>query len=66
LAGHVARVGERRCVYWVSVGKPEGKRPLGRSRHRWEDDCKMDLQEVGWGTWTGLIWLGIETGDGHL
>jgi len=48
-AGHVARTGERRGVYRVLVGKPEGKRPLGRPKHRWEDNIKMDLQEVGWG-----------------
>jgi hypothetical protein len=40
---------ERRGVYRVLVGKPEGKRPLGRPRLRWEDNIKMDLQEVGWG-----------------
>jgi len=40
---------ERRDVYRVLVGKPEGRRPLGRPKHRWEDDIKMDLQEVGWG-----------------
>ena len=45
-AGHVAHMGERRVVYRVLVGKPEGKRPLGRLRHRWEDNIKMDLQEV--------------------
>jgi hypothetical protein len=49
LAGHVARMGERRGVYRVLVGKLEGKRLLGRSRHRWEDNIKMDLQELGWG-----------------
>jgi len=49
-ARHVARVGDRRSVYRVLVGKPEGKRPLGRPRRRWEDNIKMDLQEVGcWG-----------------
>jgi len=48
-AGHVARIGERRGVYRVLVRKPEGKRPLGRHRHRWEDNIKMDLQEVGCG-----------------
>jgi len=46
-AGHVARMGKRRGVYRVLVGKLEGKRPLGRSRRRWEDSIKMDLQEVG-------------------
>ena len=46
-AGHVARMEEGRGVYKVLVGKPEGKRPLGRPRHRWEDNIKMDVQEVG-------------------
>jgi len=50
-AGHVARIGERRGVYRVLLGKPEGKRPLGTHWLRWEDDIKKDLQEVGcWGT----------------
>jgi len=48
-AGHVARMGERRSVNRVLVGKPERKRLLGRSRHKWEDDIKMDVQEVGCG-----------------
>jgi len=48
-AEHVALMGERREVYRVLVGIPEGKRPLGRPRRRWEDNIKMDLQEVGWG-----------------
>ena len=52
-AGHVARTGERRGVYMVLVGKSEGKRPLGRPRHRWEDNIKMDLQEAGCG---GMDW----------
>ena len=46
-AGHVACMGERRGVYRVLVGKPKGKRTLGRPRRRWEDNIKMDLQEVG-------------------
>jgi hypothetical protein len=46
-AGHVARMGERRGVYRVSVGKPEGKSPLGRPRHTWEYNIKLDLQAVG-------------------
>ena len=46
-AGHVARMGEDRGVHRVLVGKSEGKRPLGRPRHRWEDNIKMHLQEVG-------------------
>jgi len=55
-AGHVASMGEEREVYRVLVGKPEGKRPLGRPRHRWADNIKMDLQEVGCGyvDWIGL------------
>jgi len=48
-AGHVARMGERRGVYSVLVGKLEGKRALVRPRRRWEDNIKMDLQEVGCG-----------------
>jgi len=57
-AGHVARMGERRGVYRVSVGKPEGKIPLGRPRRRWEDNIKTDLQEVGTGgmDWIELAW----------
>jgi hypothetical protein len=47
--GHVARMGEGRVVYMVLVGKPEGKRTLGKQRRRWEDNIKMDLQEVGAG-----------------
>ena len=48
-AGHVARMADRRGVYRVLVGKPEGKRPMGRPRRRWEGNIKMDLQEVGCG-----------------
>jgi len=48
-AGHVARTGEERGVYRNLVGKPEGKRPLGRPRPRWVDNIRMDLQEVGCG-----------------
>jgi hypothetical protein len=48
-AGHVARMGEGRCMQRVLVGKPEGKRPMGRPRRRWEDNIKMDHQEVGGG-----------------
>jgi hypothetical protein len=46
-AGHVARMGEGRAVYRVLVGRPEGKRPLGRPRLRWEDNIKMDLRKIG-------------------
>jgi hypothetical protein len=46
-AGHVALMGEGRSVYRVLVGRPEGKRPLGRPRRRWEGNIKMDLSEIG-------------------
>jgi hypothetical protein len=52
---HVARMGEKRNAYRLLVGKPEGKRPLGRSRRRWVDNIKMDLLEIGWG---GVDWIG--------
>jgi len=58
-AGHVAYIGERRGVYRVLVGKPGGKRPLGRPRRRWEDNIIFTK-------WTGSIWLRIGTGSGHL
>jgi hypothetical protein len=48
-------MGEGRGAYRMLVGRPEGRRQLGRPRRRWEDNIKMDLQEVGWGAWTGLI-----------
>jgi hypothetical protein len=48
-AGHVARMGEKRNAYRLLVGKPEGKRPLGKPRRRWLDNIMMDLGEVGWG-----------------
>jgi hypothetical protein len=53
-AGHVARMGEERGVYRVLVGKPEGKRPVERPGRRWEDNIKMDRQEVGCG---GMDWI---------
>jgi hypothetical protein len=65
-AGHVARMGEKRNRYRILVGKPEGKRPLGRLRGKWEDNIKMNLREIGWVLWTGLIWLRIGTGRGPL
>jgi len=57
-AGHVAHMGERRAVYRVLVGKAEGKIPLARPRHRWEDNIKMDLRELGCGgmDWIELAW----------
>jgi hypothetical protein len=57
-AGHIARMGEERKVYKVLVGNPEGKRPLGRPRCRWEDGIRMDLREIGLGgAWLGFDWL---------
>jgi hypothetical protein len=47
-AGHVARMGATRNAYRILVGKPEGRRPLGRPRRRWVDNIKMDLREIGW------------------
>ena len=55
-AGHVAQMGERRGVCRVVVGKPEGKKPLGIPRRRWEDNIKMDLQKVGC---EGMDWIGL-------
>jgi hypothetical protein len=56
-AGHVARMGEKRNAYRLLVGKPEGKRSLGRPRRRWMDNIKMDLGgEIGWG---GMDWIGV-------
>ena len=63
--GHVARMEEGRDVYGVLLGKLEGKRPLGRPRHRWED-IKRNFQEMGCGVLTGSSWLKIGTGGGHL
>jgi hypothetical protein len=48
--GHVARMGEERNAYRILMGKPEGKRSLGRPRRRWEDGIRMDLREIGWGS----------------
>jgi hypothetical protein len=53
-AGHVARRGEKRNAYRLLVGKPEGKRPLGRPRRKWVDNIKMDLLEISWG---GVDWV---------
>jgi hypothetical protein len=53
---HVERIGEKGSTYSLLVEKPEGKRPLGRTRHRWVDNIRMDLGEVGWGD---LDWIGL-------
>jgi hypothetical protein len=55
-AGHVARIGEKRNVYRLLVGKSEGKRPLGRPRRRWMDNIKMDLSEIGLSV---VDWIGL-------
>jgi hypothetical protein len=55
-AGQVARTGEKRNAYRLLVGKPEGKRPLGRPKRRWVDNTGMDLGEVGWGD---VDWIGL-------
>jgi hypothetical protein len=55
-AKHVARLGERMNAYRTLVGKPEGKRPLGRSRSRWMDNTKLDLREIGW---HGMDWIDL-------
>jgi hypothetical protein len=57
---------ERGGTYRILVGKREGKRPRGRPRRRWENNIKMDLQGVGWGTWIGLIWFRSNTYGGLL
>jgi hypothetical protein len=55
-----------RSAYRILVGRPEGRRPLERPRRIWEEKIKLNLQEVGWGAWTGLSWLRIGTGGGLL
>ena len=60
--GHVARMEDRRVVYRVLVGKPEGKRPLGRPRRRWEDNIRMNFKTV----WPESSWLSVGTGGVHL
>jgi hypothetical protein len=53
-AENVARMGETGNAFKILVGKPEGKRPVGIPRHRWEDNIKMDFREIGWG---GMDWI---------
>jgi hypothetical protein len=60
-------MGEERKMYKILVGKPEGKRPLGRPRRRWEDEIRMDLRDIGLGGgWIGFDWLRTGTGGGLL
>jgi hypothetical protein len=65
-AGHVACTGEDRKLYKVLVGKPEGKRPLGRPRRRWEDGIRKDLREIALRVWIGFDCLRTGTGVGLL
>jgi hypothetical protein len=53
-------------MYRVLVGRPQGKKPLGRPRCRWEDNIKIDFRKCGVGVWIVMSWLRIETGSGHL
>jgi hypothetical protein len=64
--GHVARMGERTHACKTLVEEPEGKRPVGRLKRRWEDNIRMHLREIGWKMWTGCIWLRIGTSGGLL
>jgi hypothetical protein len=59
-------MGDMRNTYKILVEKPEGKRPLGRPRRRWEDNIKIYLRTYGLGVWIGFIWLKIGTGGGLL
>jgi hypothetical protein len=60
--GHVVRMGEKRSAYRLLVGKPEGRRPLGRPIRRWLDNIRTHLVEWDGVMWTGLVWLRIRTG----
>ena len=66
MGGACSMCGERRGLYRVLVGKPEGKIPFQRPRHRWEDNIKMDFEEWDVGSLPGLIWLRIGLRGGHL
>jgi hypothetical protein len=65
-AGQVARKGEKRNAYRILMGKPEGKRSLGRTRRRSVDNIKIYLREIGWIVWIGSIWIRIGTSGGLL
>jgi hypothetical protein len=68
MGGACSTNGEKRNAYKILVGKPEEKRPLGRTRRMWLDNIQMDLREIGWDgvVWIGLIWLRIGTSGGLL
>jgi hypothetical protein len=53
---HAARIGKKRIAYGILLGKPEGRRPLGRPRRRWVDNIKLDLRDIGWG---GMDWIDL-------
>jgi hypothetical protein len=59
-------MGDKKGAYRGLVAIPGGKTPLVRPKRRWEDNIKMDVQEVRWGAWIGFVWLRIGTGGGHL
>jgi hypothetical protein len=65
-AGHIARMGEKRNVCRIFVGKPEGKRPLGRLTHRWESNIKLILEKSDGVALSGFNWLRIEISGGLL
>jgi hypothetical protein len=64
--GHLACMGGKKNLYRILVGKPEGNISLGRRRCGWEDNIRMDLREIGWVVWIGLIWPRIGTSGGPL
>ena len=65
-AGHVACMVERRGVYRILVGRPEGNILHAKPRYKWKNNIKVELQELGWGAWSGLVCLGRGEGFGHL
>jgi hypothetical protein len=65
-AGHVAGMADKINAYRILAGKPEGKSPMGRPRCMWVDNIKMDLRQIGWDGWIGLMWLRIRTSGGLL
>jgi len=66
MGGACRKCGDRRGAHRILVGKPEGKRPLGIPRHRWEDNIKFGSEGIGREACTELIWLRIGTDSGHL
>jgi hypothetical protein len=66
VAGTRGTHGERIGVYRILVGTPERKRTLGRPRHRWKDEIRMYIREIGWKVWTGFVWLRVGSSGGLL